>query len=188
MWKKKLAQYSVWLISVPLIGALIGYMLYFYIPGRRDLTALREQLRATEATIQQADLLVAKIPAVQSQLGQARTYNEKWGSRIAPEGQIVGVFGSISRLASEVGISPSRFAPEKVTDLRYLREVPVDLACTGEFDEIREFIHRLEDLPQFVWIDKLELSSATEKTEEAGKLTKCEMKLVLFGNQREISD
>ncbi|MBX3414870.1 MAG: type 4a pilus biogenesis protein PilO [Pirellulales bacterium] len=188
MWKKRISQHSIWLISVPLVGALLGYMLYFYIPGRRDLMALREQLRATEATIHEADMLVVKIPAVQSQLGQATAYNETWNDRIAPQGQIVGVFGSISRLASDVGVSPSRFAPEKVTDLRYLRQVAVDLACTGEFEEIREFIHRLEDLPQFVWLNNIELSAVPAKNESDRKLTKCELNLVIFGNQREISD
>lgn len=187
MWKK-LAGHSVWLISVPLIGALVGYMLCFYVPGRRDLQSLREQLKATEATIHQADLLVAKIPAVQSQLGQAQEYNRTWGERLAREGKFVGVFGSISRLAAEVGTTPSRFAPEKVVDLRYLRQVPVDLACSGEFEEIREFIHRLENLPQFMWFDQIRLSAVPTQHDESRKLTKCELKLVLFGSQRDISD
>jgi Tfp pilus assembly protein PilO len=187
MWKK-LEQYSVWLISVPLIGALVGYMLCFYLPGRRDVRALRDQLRATEATIQEAEMFVAMIPAVQAELDRAQEYNRTWGERIPREGQIVGVFGSISRLASEVGTSPSRFAPEKVVDLRYLRQVPLDLACSGEFKEIREFIHRIEGLPQFVWIDQINLSSVSATDEETRKITKCDMKLVLFGGQVDISN
>lgn len=187
MWKR-ISQHSVWLISVPLIGALIGYMLGFYFPGRRDLLAMREQLRATEATIHQSDMLVAKIPALQTQLDKTQEYNRTWGDRIAKEGQIVSVFGSISRLAAEIGTSPSRFAPDKIVDLKYLRQVPVELTCSGEFEEIREFVHRLEDLPQFVWIDQINLSSVPVQDDETRKLTKCELKLVLFGNQRNISD
>jgi Tfp pilus assembly protein PilO len=176
------------LISVPLIGALIGYMLYFYLPGRREVRALREQLHSTEATIHQSDMLVAQIPAVQTQLEETEAYNRKWGERIARDGQIVGVFGSISRLAADVGTTPSRFAPDKIVDFRSLRQVPVDLACSGEFEQIREFIHRLEDLPQFVWIDQINMSSRTLADTKSGKDTKCEMKLVLFGSQRDISD
>jgi Tfp pilus assembly protein PilO len=187
IWKT-LTRHSVWLISVPLVGSLVAYLLLFYMPGRREMQSLREQLQSTEATIAESELIVAKIPAVQSELELAQEYIRKWGTQVPPTHQVVDVFGQISRLGAEVGTPPTRFTPDKSVDLRFLRQVPVELACSGRFEDLREFVNRLEGLPQFIWIESLNISPLAPKDGETAKLAKCEMRLVLFGGQQEISD
>lgn len=181
---KALMQHSGWAITVPLIVAAAAYFFLSYWPGRQELQALRQQLAATQATIKDAGALAARIPAVQRQLDESSDYAEQWLARIPEVDSVVRVFGDISEAAKEAGATPSRFAPSPIREQKFIRRIPLELQCSGSFQDIREFLHELESLPQVIWIDELQLEPMGKDRE----LAKCELKLVLFGRQSEISD
>ena len=181
---KTMLQQSGWVITVPLIALAVAYFCFFYWPARQELLALRQQLDSTRVTIRDAGAMAQRLPAAQREFDEAEQYAQEWLARIPAVDSVVKVFGDISTAAKTAGATPSRFAPHPINEQKFIRRIPLDLQCTGSFQDIRQFINQLEALPQVIWIEALQL----EPLGQNGDSTKCELKLVLFGRQTEISD
>jgi Tfp pilus assembly protein PilO len=70
----------------------------------------------------------------------------------------------LDQLARETNLSvgTSRFAPEKENALGDLRKITMTMNLSGEYGDIRRFIHELETAEEFLVLESVSVSSSAE--------------------------
>jgi Tfp pilus assembly protein PilO len=63
---------------------------------------------------------------------------------------------------SNLSVGPSRFAPEKDDSLGDLRKITMTMNLSGEYGDIRSFIHELETAPEFLVLESVSVTSSPE--------------------------
>ena len=173
-----------WLLTVPLAGLTILYVVVFDLPARRASRALRDELQASQDFVAGGPLIMAQINDAQMQLQQADGFAAVW-RETAPAGTGSAVLlGEISRLSRDSGTHTIRLEPATGIEHEELRRMPLTLLCVGSFEEIFRLLRGIEALPHSVWIDDLRIERKDAKQADL----QCELRLVAFTDKSKISD
>jgi Tfp pilus assembly protein PilO len=173
-----------WLITLPLVGLTIVYVVAFDVPARRTSRELRAELEASQAFVAGGPMIMAQISDAQAQLQQANAYFETWRETAPPGTGSAVLVGEVSRLARAAGTRTTRLEPSSAVDYEELRSVPLTLVCMASFEQAFELLQGIEALPQSVWIDDLRIERKDAKQDDLN----CEVKLVVFTDKSDISD
>jgi Tfp pilus assembly protein PilO len=160
------------------------YLLVSFFPTARAIKSLREEIRSDESYIAQATSLTIALAQDQSELERTREYTTNSRQRLPAHGRISAFLGRITKQADVAGAGTTRIEPQPEVELETLRVVPVVFAANGSFVEISRLLAGLEGLPERIWIEDLRLEGARE----IGQKMKCELRLVVFAGNSEISD
>jgi Tfp pilus assembly protein PilO len=147
------------------------------------MKALQDELRTKQQTIAQDDALLRQIEFTSDQLEEARRYVADWQETSPRESGATALFGQISRLTKQSGMSTTRFEPQQVVERRRVREIPLQLGVQGSLAEFFALLAAVEKLPPLIWVDELKI----ERNPKSDDL-QCELKLALFADKSEISD
>jgi Tfp pilus assembly protein PilO len=172
-----------WIITLPLAAMAAAYVFFIFLPGRKALAELREEIRVKQDYVDQAGSLPATLAQHKRELNDSRAYAEAWHHRLAEEKELPALFGRIHNAAKAAGIRVTKFDPQAAVAFETLRRVPLSLGCSGSFPQIHKFLRALEDEPAAIWVESLRIDKATEDGRDAtGEAT-----LVIFANNPEIS-
>ena len=175
---------KTWIVALLALAFALAYLFVLYLPGRRQVSELSDDLRSKQEYLATTDTLAAMLEATRGRLDATRQYNDTWAASVPSDVDVAAILGRVNALAVASGCTPTRFDPEPVVAMDKLRRVPVALGCTGEFTQISQFLYDIETLPRFVWIDRLHI----ESTGEAGGLIECELDLIIFAGNPDNSD
>jgi len=173
-----------WIVTIPLVGAALAYLLLFFLPGRRAVGELKEQIETKREYIKKSAGLAKALLAVQQQLGKAEAYNTRWLEHAPARRDLAALYGRINQLAWSSGTVVTRFDPERIRARAKLQEIPLSMGCMGSFRQIYEFLRSLETLPQEIWVKELSL----EKRDTPKGFVTCELSLAVFADNPEDSD
>jgi len=173
-----------WLVTLPVAGLAVAYVLGWYVPGRRQIEQLSEELAADEEFVALADAVAPAIQTTRHQLQECLAYNAAWTESAPAQAELSALFGKIHALARASGSTTIRFDPEPPVVLDKLRRIPVVLGCTGSFAQIAEFLHHLEALPQAIWIEGLKIEQSRQDRESV----ECQLELLIFADNPDDSD
>ncbi|MCS7304276.1 MAG: type 4a pilus biogenesis protein PilO [Thermoguttaceae bacterium] len=166
---------------------LVGLGAYGYFilrPQYLYVKKLREELHQLHQGVDQAGDLWVGIQNVQKELEKATRYVQAWQADAPNPGELAPLFGQITQLAKQSGLTPTRFSPGNKISYDRLVKIPLTIVCQGDFAQIHEFLYSLEKLPQIIWIDRF----AIEKASKSNQQLQCEISLVIFTENPEISD
>jgi Tfp pilus assembly protein PilO len=173
-----------WIVTVSLVAAAVAYMLLIFLPGRRAIGELREQLGRKQSFLAQNASLAQALTAARHELEKAETYCAAWKQRAPAEGELSALYGKINELTKAAGTITTRFDPKPVAVHERTREIPVTMGCTGTFAEVFALLRSLESLPPTIWLDTVQF----KKNGETGASVAAEINLVVFANNSEDSD
>ena len=163
---------------------MVAYVMFVYLPGRKSVLQLEQELSLTQDMLTNAQRSVAMIPQVEANLATVQEYCDRWQQRLPKPDEVVDVFAELSRVSVKSGTTTARFDPsETIVDAGLIR-TPLQIEGSGSFSEVVTFIRAIDDLPHLVWTDELKI----EADKQPGEDVKFELELVIFGEQMEISE
>jgi type IV pilus assembly protein PilO len=173
-----------WLVTAPLVGLTVGFLFVFYLPNKKALRELSNELELKQQVVAQSNQTAAQMLATEQQVRETRQFVEAW-REIAPAGSgSSALLGDISRLAKAAGVRTTRFEPSPAVEHQQLRQTPLAIGCGGSFAQVYQLLLGIEKLPQSVWMDELKIE---RKEKNKGDL-QCELKLVIFADKSKNSD
>jgi Tfp pilus assembly protein PilO len=173
-----------WTVTISLAAAGVLYLLFSFLPTARSIKVLRDEIQGNENYIAQASTLSIALAECQTQLERTKEYTSNWRQRLPTRGTFPALLSRITKQADVAGASTTRIEPQATMDLDTLRVIPVVFSAKGRFIEISRLLAGLESLPERVWLEDVRLNSAREH----GKKVTCELRLVVFAGNSEISD
>ena len=174
-----------WIVTVPIAAIAVGYVTLFFLPGKRAIDEVRNQIDQKEQYMNQTAAGVAQsLNKARQELRRTETYNDDWKKRAPAFGKLSALYGKITSLANTVGTTTTRFDPEPIAAYETIREIPIAVACNGSFPQIFEFLRGIDSLDEEVWVKEMRLGETTGDSE----LVSCEITLVVFGDNPDISD
>ena len=173
-----------WLVTIPLVGLTVCYLVLFDAPARRHARQVRSELAASMAQVAQGPSILMQISQLEEQLSRSKAHVAAWEESSPPTSGSAVLLGQISRLARDAGARTARLEPGSPAEHDSLRSLALTLVCTGEFEQIFEMLRGIEALPQSVWIDDLKI----ERKQANDEGLQCELKLAVFAGKSEISN
>ncbi len=166
--------------SLCLIGIILlslgayGYLILR--PQYLRVEKLNQELQQLQEGIAQTQDLLMEIQNVQKELEKANRYVEAWRAELPAPQELAPLFGQITQLAKQCGLTPTRFTPGNKVSYDRVLKIPLNMAYQGSFPQICDFLYHLESLPQIVWIEHLAIEKASQPTHQL----QCELRIVIF--------
>ncbi len=173
-----------WLVTIPLVAMAVVHIVFAYLPGRRLIAELRGQIEYRQFYMSDAAEVSQKLIAAKQELDTVNSYIETWRNSSPVINNLPLLFGNINSLSKKAGAAATRFEPQPIIELAHLRQIPVNMAYTGTFEQIYEFIRTLESMPEVIWINSMRL----DKTSQIGNNILSEINLVIFSDNPESSN
>lgn len=173
------ARHGSWLVTLPVGGLAVAYLFFWFLPHQETLRAMSRDLEGKRDFVLQAGGALPAFEADSRVLRETATFVGTWQAAAPEQPELSALFGRITELANQSGLTTTRFEPLPTIDDETIRRVPVTYGCTGSLAQIFSFLYELENLPQAIWADGLRIEAARENT---GSLV-CEISLVIFSEK-----
>ena len=173
-----------WIVTLLLAASALGYVFFLFLPGQKAIADLRGQLRTKQDLVTQMSSVAQQMQHMEKQLSHARQYTGVWEATAPGQVELSSLFSAITTHTKQAGTKTIRFDPQSAVKMDTVRKIPVVLESEGSFGQIFDLLNRLENLRPTIWIDDLLL----EGDGENGENTKCELTMVIFADNPDISD
>jgi len=167
------------LVTLGVAGLAVAYFTFVYGPQRRAITDLRREIQQVSNEIETSESLGSSLQTTADRLSAIRSYIDRFTEHDPKDGQFASVFGKITSLADEAGLSTARFDPHQPKSHRTMQEIPIEMAVTGDFAAAMALLAQIEQLPERIWVENLEIHPGGKDGEEST----VEVRLVVFANQ-----
>ena len=153
----KLPPRSSWLITIGLAAVSVGYLYFVFMPSRRDIEKLREELSQKQAYLSQQPGLKVSLAAVEAELETTQKYVAGWRQHAPVAGELSALYGDIHRQVQLAGVKVEKFDPQTETTMETLRKIPVQLTAEGTFAQLHALLRGLEQMPACPWVEGLRI-------------------------------
>jgi Tfp pilus assembly protein PilO len=175
---------SSWIVTPCLAAIAAAYLTFVWMPSRRAIKELHEQVEAKQQLVAQATTLSAMLATSQQDLDKSQAVATAWEKAAPGKRDIPSFYGRINALAKDAGLTISRFDPQSFLTYEKFQEIPITIAGSGNFAQVYEFLRLVESLPVYVWVDSLRI----EKAAQNAKTVQCEISMAIFSNNKQNSD
>ena len=175
---------SSWIVTLSLAALAIVYLKFAWLPGRRVIQEMSQQVETKQAFLAQSTGLSAMLIGVQHELDRANSIVAQWEKASPGKRDIPQLYGKINSLAKEAHLATGRFDPQPFITHEKLHEIPLAVSCSGTFVQIHDFLRNVEGLPATIWVESMRI----EKTAPATKDVQCELNVVVFSDNPQDSD
>lgn len=172
------------LLTVLISGSALAYAFFVFLPTQRSIASIRSELAEQRNDVLELGSLENKIVGLDRRLAAVRATIDSWHEH-APTAQETATFiGVVSQLAQQAGARVDHITPRSVVKLAALQQHPADVIVEGDFVQIADFLRRLEQRPETIWVTRLNLSASGE----AGANVRCELSFIVFADNPGDSD
>ena len=175
---------SSWTVTLPLAAIAVAYVSLVWLPGRRAIREVQDQVETKRQFVTQATGLSQALALSQRELDKAEVVVARWEQAAPRKRAIPALYGKINALAKDAGLAIARFDPQPFVVHEKIEEIPIAVGCSGRFAQVFDFLRGIEMLPATVWVESIRL----EKTDKDAKDVRCELDLVVFSDNPQSSD
>jgi Tfp pilus assembly protein PilO len=175
---------SSWTVTLPLAAIAVAYVSLVWLPGRRAILEVQEQVETKRQFVSQATELSQALAISQRELDKAEAVVARWEQASPQKRTIPAFYGKINALAKDAGLAIARFDPQAFVVHEKIEEIPITVGCSGGFAQVFDFLRGIEQLPATVWVESIKL----EKSDKDTKDVRCELDLVVFSDNPRSSD
>ncbi|MEE8452857.1 MAG: type 4a pilus biogenesis protein PilO [Thermoguttaceae bacterium] len=173
-----------WVVALALIAIAVAYVSLVFLPGKRSIDELRNQIQLKRQYVAEGSGLVTMLRLQRNELERAQAYEAAWQKRTPPVEKRSSVEGKIYALAEAAGVTTTRFDPEPIVRYETISQIPLSIGCKGTFAQIGAFLHSLESLSILNWVTSVDL----ENLDATEAFVTCEVSMVVFADNSSISD
>ena len=170
-------------ITLALCGAVVAYVFLLFLPTQKSIAALQAELATHQDYIARQQQSHMALAGLKADVQAARVFSENWRATAPSANRLAPVNASISLCAKEAQVEITQINPQPLSPLSQLVKAPVSISCDGSFEQVFNFISRIESLPYTTWIEQMHLT----KLDGGGDSVRCELKLVIFADKRDSS-
>ena len=192
----KIDKHNNWVLVAPLVALNVAYLVFFFLPGQKEIAAMRTDILDTQRYLADAALRPAEIERVGKQIENAETHTDAWRELAPSADNVARLFSEINRRAGTAGVAVTRFEPRQVDEMDHLDRITLHLGAEGSFEQMFRLMRQLEQLPESIWIDSMHfrthhspsniLNSALSETDTAS--VRSEITLAIFAAKSKDSD
>lgn len=172
------------MITLPLTAATLFYLLLVALPSRRAIAEIRREIGKKRDFLAQSAATAEILAATEKRLQKTQAFIEAWNRHSPSRAQQAVLHGQISQLARAAGVTTSRFDPDPTEAGALICKMPVLLGCHGSFAQVCSLLTALENDAAEIWIESVNIENKDKDTERV----ECEIKLMVFANNLDISD
>ena len=173
-----------WLVTGGMACIALGYVIVAYFPSQKAMKSMRQQLEEQQQYIMQTDQLFATQTAAGAQLEQTEAWVKQWQQDAPDPQQADRLPSQISQQANQAGVRILRLEPQPVKQHGLVAEYPVLVSVEGSFEGIFNFCKGVEDLPQTIWLQNVNL----QRPGELGGSLRCDLTLTILGDLADKAD
>ena len=166
------------MLTLPLVTLAVVYVQFFFLPNQGSIRELRDEATAKETFVLAGGNLASAVVATRAKLARLNEYTSAWEKESPKRSELAALFGKISSLAVSRQVSIASFDPQPVKRHDGICAFPLDISFSGTFSQTFAFLRDLEELPQSIWITRVNI----EKIAEPRKDVECELSLDIFGD------
>ena len=167
-----------WVVTLAIALVALATIVFVFLPFQKTIASLSRQLRDKRLHIVQADQLTLPLAKERQRLAEILAHTDRW-EQLAPDPQQLAVFyARISEQARQTDVQLSKFEPQAPRNFQSLRQYAVALSIQGDFEQLFDFLTRVEKLPQAIWPSQVRIT----QPEGAAASLQCEMTLTFFGD------
>jgi Tfp pilus assembly protein PilO len=173
-----------------LAGALIAAVLVLAVawlhwgPLSRDTTESTQRLVTLHALLEDEGHVRAEHAKLRQQLDKATLEEAAIQKRIPRGPQEAEFLAQISQAASSTGLQISDYRPGVMSAGKICSTLRVELACDGNYQAICTLLNRLQELPRYSTIVRLEIGPGTSPEHHSAKLC---LELYFFSDNRNLA-
>ena len=173
-----------WILTVLISGAALAYVSFVFLPTQKSIAGLRSELAQHRGEVLELGALETEIVGLQSRIDAVRATVDQWKEHAPTEQQAATFIGVVSQLAQQAGARVERITPRSVVQMASLQKHPRELTVEGDFVQIADFLRRLEQRPETIWLTRLNLTASGKH----GANVRCELSFTVFTDNSDNSD
>ena len=160
------------MICVSAIVIISGFVLFGYLPLRKQIKAIKQQKTMQQITIAKGISERDQLPVLKEQLLELR---KKIGNyeAIVTVGRNLGEFlETIANLMKEQNLKEQMIAPGEEITIGQLNCIPINIQCKGRLKQIFEFYKQLQQLNRLIRIQQVKLHNDSDFSGQISMQTK----------------
>jgi Tfp pilus assembly protein PilO len=173
-----------WLVTGGAASIALLYLIFVFLPMQKAMKASRTQLAEKQKYIAGIEGQYTAVSATDAEVEQTRVFTAQWRQNAPDAQQIDGLPSQVSSQASLSGVRILRLEPLLAKSHGLVVEYPILVSVEGSFESIFKFFKGLEELPQTIWFQDVNL----HKTGEMAGTLRCELTLTILGDLAEKSN
>jgi len=181
---KKPSQRNSLIVTIPLAATAAAWVFLLFLPIQKVIGRLQDEIDEMQQYCNRSELLLPVLGRTGRDLAEVRKKVAYWDKTAPSPEDLTPLLGQITAAARAAGLRTTRFDPKPIVVYDRIAEMPVSMGVTGSFPLLFRFLAKIENMPQTVWIDRLEI----EKAGQTGWSVSCDMDLAIFMDNPENSD
>ena len=163
-------QQIVILVAAALMAS--GFVLFRYLPLRREAKAVELSGTAQKTLIVQTLARKQQLPAMKEKLLELQEEVKNYERNIPVQTDLGEFLGKIAELMNQHNLSEQVIQPGEEIKAKQVNCIPVIMKCTGRLTQIRRFCESLQALDRSVRIEHFELVNDRDLSGLVGMETK----------------
>lgn len=135
---------SSWTVTLPLTALAVAYVSLVWLPGRRAIREVQDQVETKRQFVTQATGLSQAVALCQQELDKVAVVVGRWEQAVPQKRAIPALYGKINALAKDAGLAIARFDPQRLVVHEKIEEIPIAVHCSGKFAQVFDFIRQIE--------------------------------------------
>lgn len=172
-----------WLITALLASAAVAYVFCIFLPLQIGISSIRSELNERQQHILQAQQLAAPLEHAAIRLASTQEISHQWQASAPSDREIAMQLARLTEEARTAGVNIGRLDPQPPVEQQVLTQHVVTVQLQGSFEQVFDFLARIERMPATVWVRTVQLSL----DENTGALSS-ELSLTIFGDRNDYSN
>jgi Tfp pilus assembly protein PilO len=165
------------------------------LPQFTTLSDLETQKATAQQQLQSAQALLARLEDAKSRSAATEAQLLKIGTEMPDSPQLPSLIVELQDIANDAGVSVTSFAPGQpaVAAGGQYTEISMTTAVTAQWDDLLDYLHRLDDSTRLVRVTNVTIAPATSSTEttasdeEPDLSVSLTMKAYVIGNNGQVA-
>jgi Tfp pilus assembly protein PilO len=184
--KKSLSQGRAipsWLVTGLICGAAVVYTLFLFLPQQRKTSKLKAKKFELMQYVAGQQQMSDKIAQAERRQREVEVTTARWLEHAPKVSEVGRHLSSITTQAHAAGVTIQRFDPQPQVAYQTVVQQAIVVAVEGNFEQVFDFLHRVETMPHKVGVTNLSLNGASEDAQTL----RAEMTLTIFADLAENS-
>ena len=155
-------------------------------PAQTEIASARARLSTLESDVNKAQMVAAKLPAVQKEVKALEASLRATEAVIPEEKDPQDVLRNLHELASESLLDIASFKPKPIVAKAQYTEWPIELGLEGSYHDLGRFFDRIAAMSRLMSVSDLNIKTKLRPTARGTVVVSCVATTFVF--QKDLSD
>lgn len=158
-------EQKILVLSLTVAFIYIGYA-FLVKPATEKLSDLDQEIAAAQRRLDKSIAEIQKADSLENIWG---VYENKFKQPASKEGTMSSILSEIEAVAAQLGIQIANLTPKRVRETEFYNRFSVTLTIDGEFNDILQFLHTLQNEPHLFYVEEIRFDKGTRQQANAVK-------------------